>query len=115
MVGIFWMAPDLSCFFYSEQIEINNAILYGDWLISKNDHVDIWEILKGNGDLKSLGKRYHNEYWLLPRGRVSYNIKSQLYYVYHGNWFKENHTEMIYERYSIHESNSIFEYDQHYS
>lgn len=114
LIGIFWISPDGSCFFHAETIDVSEGMMYGDWIISKNDHVYVWEELEETGFLKTLHKRYKDEYYLLPRGRVSFNTINSKYYVYHGNWIKESHKKMIFDRYELNEANTVFEFDKHY-
>ena len=115
MVGIFWLLPDLSDLFYVDKTNITFAQKYGDWLLSQEDHSNVWEKLKQNGYLHYLPKRYRDEYWKLPRGRVSYNILLGKYYVYHGNWFLIKHAKIIEKKFELPVNNIIYEEDEHYS
>ncbi|MGP1414656.1 MAG: hypothetical protein ACTTJ6_01800 [Treponema sp.] len=115
MVGIFWLFPDLSDLFYVDKIDIQFAQKYSDWLISNEDHCDVWEKLKQSGYLlQCLPKVYREEYWKLPRGRVSYNVPLGKYYVYHGNWFLKKHSEIIEKTFELSKDKVIYEEDEHY-
>ena len=114
MVGIFWLLPDLSDFFYVEKIDVQVALEYGQWLISKEDHNNVWEKLKQADYLQYLPKIYRDEYWKLPRGRVSYNVPLGKYYVYHGNWFGKEHAKMIEKEFGFSHNDVVYEKDEHY-
>ena len=62
-----------------------------------------------------LPKRYRDEYWKLPRGRVSYNIVLGKYYVYHGNWFLIKHAKIIEKKFELPVNHIVYEEDEHYS
>ena len=115
MVGIFWLLPDLSDLFYIDKTDIAFAQKYGDWLLSQEDHNNVWEKLKQNGYLHYLPKRYRDEYWKLPRGRVSYNILLGKYYVYHDDWFLIKHAKIIEKKFELPVNNIVYEEDEHYS
>ncbi len=114
MVGIFWMLPDLSDLFYSDITDIERAQKYGDWLITQEDHSNVWEKLKQSGYLQYLPEIYRDEYWKLPRGRISYNILHGKYYVYHGNWLLKKHTKIIEKAFALPADNIVYEEDEHY-
>ena len=114
MVGIFWLIPDLSDFFYVEKTDVHSAQKYGQWLISKEDHNSVWEKLKQSGHLKYLPKCYKDEYWKLPRGRLSFNVMLSKYYVYHGNWFLKKHAKIIEKEFALSAEDVVYEEDEHY-
>lgn len=114
MVGIFWLLPDLSDLFYSEQIDIAFAQKYEHWLISEENHSEIWEKLKRQNYLQHLPKVYREDYWKLPRGRVSYNILRGTYYVYHGNRFLKKNAKIIEKRFELSTGGIVYEEDFHY-
>ena len=115
MVGIFWFLPDFSELFYVKKTCIEKAEKYGEWLICQADHSNEWARLEQSGYLHSLPKRYRAEYWLLPRGRVSYNVVLNKYFVYHGNWFTREHAKIIEVEFEIKSGNVVYEEDEHYS
>ena len=114
MVGIFWLLPDLSHLFYAHKVRINFAQKYGDWLISWVDHNNVWDELEQSGYLQYLPKRYRTEYWKLPRGRVSYNIVLNKYFIYHGNYFMSQHAKIIEAEFELTAENIVYEEDRHY-
>jgi hypothetical protein len=115
MIGIFWMTPDLTGLFYCEKSSLEHACKYGDWLVSPHDHASVWEQLKSSKYLDFLPQKYRDEYWKLPRGRISYNIREHRYYIYHGNWLTKEHKKILLQEYEINDQNYIFEYDIHYT
>ena len=114
MVGIFWLLPDLSHLFYVNKTCIEQAQNYGEWLICQADHSNEWARLEQSGYLHPLPKRYRAEYWLLPRGRVSYNVRLDKYFVYHGNWFTREHARIIEAEFELVAGNVVYEEDEHY-
>lgn len=114
MVGIFWFLPDLSDLFYVDKTNLQFAQKYGDWLISEEDHSHVWEKLKQGNYLQYLPKKYIEEYWKLPRGKVSYNTSLDKYYVYHGNWFLKKHATIIKEEFELPADKIVYEEDEHY-
>lgn len=114
MVGIFWFLPDLSDLFYVDKTDLKFAQKYGGWLISEEDHSHVWEKLKQGNYLQYLPQKYIEEYWKLPRGRVSYNTSFDKYYVYHGNWFLKNHAGIIEKAFELSADEIIYETDEHY-
>lgn len=115
MVGIFWFFPDFSDLFYVHKVDINFAQKYGDWLISNKGHSDVWDMLEQDGYLKCLAKSHQEEYWKIPRGRVSYNTLDGKHYVYHGNWFLKKYAKIIEKEFSLSINNIIYEKDEHYN
>jgi len=114
MLGIFWFLPDFSELFYVKKICIEQAEKYEEWLICQADHSNEWARLEQSGYLHPLPKRYRAEYWLLPRGRVSYNVRLGKYFVYHGNWFTREHAKIIEVEFEIKSGNVVYEEDEHY-
>jgi hypothetical protein len=114
MIGIFWLKPDSTDFFYSTVDSPEQGEPYGDWIVAVDDHWKKWDELEAAGKLNSLPEFLRDEYFRLPRGRVSYQTKEKKYYVYHGNWFRQKHKAMFYEHYHIAPEETAFVPDEHY-
>jgi hypothetical protein len=108
------MTPDLNEIFHASVVQATIGFLYGDWIIGTEDHANLWESLFKEGELKMLPPRYQVDYTLLPRGRVSYNLKSERFFVYHGNWLRSKHRSLILKRFNLQRSRTSFEEDEHY-
>ena len=108
------MQRDRGSFFYVSSIDVSEGQPYGDWVISWEDHATLWDQLSESGELNLLSRKYRADYALLPRGRVSFNKKTALFTVYHGNWMNVNHTQMILDRFNLDPSLTILENDRHY-
>jgi ketosteroid isomerase-like protein len=115
VVGIFWLLADSSDIFSMTSQSLEEGEKYGDWIIAADDHVYRWDALRAAGDLQALPLFYQEDYFYLPRGRVSFNTKQNTYYVYHGNWFRKDHKKLLCERYGIEEADTVFEADIHYT
>jgi hypothetical protein len=115
MVGIFWMLTDISDIFYMTSQLIEEGEKYGDWIIATDEHFKKWEELRNDGYLQQLPAFLQEEYFALPRGRISYNKKNNMYYVYHGNWLRKIHKKLICGKYNIKITNAVFEFDVHYT
>lgn len=114
-LGIFWMTPDLEDIFHAATFSLEKAQHYGHWLISQDDHVDLWDRLLSEGELELLPKRYRADYSSLARGRVSYNTEDRRFVIYHGDWLEERHVELILDCFNLSGQDRVFELDEHYT
>ena len=114
LVGIFWFYPNSTEFFRTAMVAVENGHQYGDWIIGDQDHATFWDYLLKEGALRGVGKKYREDYSLLPRGRVSYNKISSRYVVYHGNWLRPEHRKNILDAFQLPVEFTDFEEDAHY-
>ncbi|GMO51971.1 MAG: hypothetical protein Ta2G_09770 [Termitinemataceae bacterium] len=116
MIGIYWLTPDRTAIFHAASVDLVNATDYGDWKITPDDHVDVWEVLRKEGKLRALPAYLQDEYFSIPRGRISYNKIQQQYYVYHGNWYRAKlHKKLLLACFDLSAKDTTFECDEHYT
>lgn len=115
MTGIFWLTQNSNAIFYATTEPIEQSEAYGKWIISKYNHFEVWEYIKVRGLLKILPLHYQEEYFYLPRGRVSYNIETNKFCIFYGNWLNENNKELLCKHYKLSIENTEFITDEHYN
>lgn len=114
MVGIFWLTRNLKDFFHVSAQKVTEGQLYGDWIISKDDHATLWEWLYKSGELNTIPRIHREDYAILPRGRVSFNRNTYTYIVYCGEWITDSIKTAVINRFDLSVSATIFEIDGHY-
>lgn len=114
MTGIFWLTPDCNAVFFATTETLEESEKYGKWLISKYNHYTKWDELKAKGFLNALPENIKQEYFYLPRGRVSYDTETQKFCIFHGNWLKSKQKNLLCEHYQLEMENALFVYDEHY-
>ena len=115
-VGIFWIDIDnrkLECVFPDPVISIpvnpGEEYISGDYA-----HVTLWDNLRS---LNLIPDKWRDkEYEYVPRGRVTYDVKRDKYYVYASKkivkkkWFQDR----IISEFSLPRHNTVFKSDLHY-
>jgi len=114
MVGIFWFYPGSTEFFKIALVEVTEGLNYGDWIIGHQDHATLWDSLLEEGKLRGISKKFRDDYSLMPRGRVSFNTKSNRFIAYHGNWLRDEHRKIILDAFRLPVESTDFEEDAHY-
>lgn len=115
MTGIFWITLNRKNIFYATTETLEESQTYGKWLISKYNHFQKWEELEQLGYLSGLPLEIRSEYFYVPRGRVSYHIEENKFYIFHGNWLTEPLKKLLCEHYQLVFENVVFIDDIHYT
>lgn len=102
MVNLFFKVKDKYLIHECSNLE---ALKYGDFLNYPESHFDIWN--------KYYYDKYYKEFDYYPRGRVIYNIKEKIYYIYHDNCIKEDELNEIIDKYKDKDYKVLL--DEHYS
>ena len=78
MVGIFFVVNHQVLL---HKCELAEAEKYGDFLNYPESHMEIWD--------KYYCKKYRVDFDYYPRGRIIYNLKEKIYYIYYDKCLKE--------------------------
>ncbi len=111
-VGIFWIYEDE--LFHPYTISVSKASEYAGFKTLEEGHYKIWDVYFKRGILDRLPPCYHEDYALIPRGRVVYNIESSRYIVYHGDIFTEKNLKDVVKRFKLPQGGYKTEIDEHY-
>lgn len=115
MTGIFWLTLNCNSVFFATTETLEESEKYGKWLISKYNHYSKWEEIKAKGLLNALPLHIQEEYFYLPRGRVSYDTETQKFCIFHGNWLKDQQRTLLCKHYQLGINNVVFVEDEHYT
>ncbi len=114
-VGIYWLTRRFDALFIALTYDLEAGVSYGKWIISPDDHATYWDAHQHEPPINTLGRLDQEEYFRLPRGRVSFDTQSRRYTIYHGNWITPAVKKLLREGFALKAKEAIFEYDQHYT
>lgn len=114
-VGIYWLTRQLDAFFIALTYDLDSGLPYGKWIISPEDHATYWDAHRQELPISSLSRLFQEEYYRLPRGRVSFDTESHRYTVYHGNWLSPAIKKLLRQGFDLKANKTVFEFDLHYS
>ena len=107
-IGVFWIF-EKRVFFETQKLEDIKSI--NGFKDSDLYHYQVWNKVKNQHS-----KFYLYEYENIPRGRVVYDIKENLFIIYCNENIlqKEISKKLILEKFQLLNENSIFKEDEHY-
>ena len=110
-VGIFFIAPDGEIISTTEELRDAKQASYGDFVDSKYDHNTEWPKVR-----KYFGPDKYKEYYEIPRGRILYNKKKGVFYLYMPSKLMEdeNLVGKILSIFKIPMSKVVLMQDMHY-
>jgi hypothetical protein len=112
-VGIYWLYNGK--IFHQDSLPVSHGDLYGDFINGSIDHPKAWDVLSRAGILKKLPEELREEYTSIPRGRVLYSMKKELYIIYHGDTFTDREYSIIREAFYLPADKTVHEIDMHYN
>lgn len=107
MVGIFWLVKNRLLMRASS---LDEAEAYGECLVHGQSHIRCWEALKHTGEVSQ-----DSEYDDFPRGRVTFNTREELFYLFADNCIRRSSTRIARIIRFMHlQSNTVVASDLHY-
>ena len=88
-LGIWWFYKN--SLFYAEKTPLEEGEHYGDCIIGKADHAEIWDNLAQTGKLLELPIELRDEYFSIPRGRVVFHADTGRFSLLHGGFLKSSY------------------------
>lgn len=79
MVGIFFVVNNQVLM---HNCKLTEAEKYGDFLNYSKSHMEIWD--------RYYYKKYKVDFDYFPRGRIIYNVKEKVYYIYYDKCLKND-------------------------
>lgn len=111
-VGIWWFYYDEVLF--TDPIEVEKGLTYGDCITGLTDHVEFWDILEADGRLAELPSLLRSEYFYIPRGRVVFHKDTGRFTILHGG-LKKTELNKIRKFFCLSKELTDFDTDFHYT
>lgn len=106
-VGIFWFWKNEMIF--SHKVPLSEGEEFGCIIRGPKDHEEYWEELRASGTLNILPEDLREEYFSIPRGRVSYDMDNNLFNVTYGNDISKAGLNKIRENFELPKRNCRYE------
>ena len=113
-VGIFWFWQNKVIF--SHKVPLSEGEEFGCIIRGPKDHEEYWEELRSSGTLNILSEDLREEYFSIPRGRVSYNTSPgfEEFIICHGNNITKAGLSKVCAAFDLPNRKRYFKEDFHY-
>ena len=112
-VGIYWSYENR--LFHCESSPISMGVKTRISIDYEVGHYAAWFIMNKRGILDRLPKKLRAEYDSIPRGRIVYLLKKEIYVVYHGNEFDKDQYNELLDLFHLPKDRTKSRIDMHYS
>ncbi|MFA6857235.1 MAG: hypothetical protein WCR31_08510 [Treponema sp.] len=109
LIGLYWFSRNFKNFVLVHKEPRRSGEKYLNWIISSKDHYDYWN------EMYAAGKVPGPDYDAYPRGRVSFNLDTNMFTVYHGNWLTPQVKALLLKEFNLTKKETVFESDEHYN